>query len=127
MRKTQKQNARSKYKPLITAFACHETQSAKVNEWDIVDDDYYKTQLSVVLKVRAMENYCAVILKSKNMNKCYQCGQNRTAQVVKSENGLFGIDLSRTGGPETIWRNKDGMKAAWRENIEWLIESLVDE
>ena len=29
MRKTQKQNARSKYKPLITAFACHETQSAK--------------------------------------------------------------------------------------------------
>ena len=28
-RKTQKQNARSKYKPLITAFACHETQSAK--------------------------------------------------------------------------------------------------
>ena len=32
MRKTQKQNARSKYKPLITAFACHETQSAKEAE-----------------------------------------------------------------------------------------------
>ena len=29
MRKTQKQNTRSKYKPLITAFACHETPSAK--------------------------------------------------------------------------------------------------
>ena len=36
MRKTQKQNARSKYKPLITAFACHETQSAKDAEWDII-------------------------------------------------------------------------------------------
>ena len=33
MRKTQKQNARSKYKPLITAFACHETQSAKEFEY----------------------------------------------------------------------------------------------
>ena len=33
MRKTQKQNARSKYKPLITAFACHETQSAKDIEY----------------------------------------------------------------------------------------------
>lgn len=32
MRKTQNQNARSKREPLITAFACHETQSAKDNE-----------------------------------------------------------------------------------------------
>ncbi len=95
-----------------------------VNEWDSVDENLYRTQLSVILKVRSMENYCAVILVSNNNTKCYQCGRNRTAQVVKAENGKFGIDLSRAGGPETIWRNKDGMKAEWRKNIEWLIESF---
>lgn len=97
-----------------------------INQWNTVDEDFYKTQLSVVLKVRSMENFCAVILAANNMAKCFQCGNVRSAQVVKSENGKFGIDLSRTGGPETIWRNKsDGMtKASWRENVEWLIESL---
>lgn len=95
-----------------------------VNCWNHVDMDYYRTKLSVILKVRAMENYCAVILASQNLTKCYQCGQNRTAQVVKAIDGKFGIDLSRTGGPETIWRNKPGMKASWRDNIEWLICSM---
>ena len=95
-----------------------------VNRWKSVDREFYRSQLSVLLKVRAMENYCAVILTSDNINKCYQSGQNRTAQVVKEENGEYGIDLSRTGGPETIWKNKQGMKASWRKNIEWLIRSM---
>lgn len=95
-----------------------------VNRWDNVDLDFYNTTLSVVLKVRSMENYCAVVLTSSNLTKCFQCGQNRTAQVVKAENGQFGIDLRRTGGPETIWRDKDGMKACWRDNIEWLIGTM---
>lgn len=95
-----------------------------INFWDDVETDFYRTQLSLILKVRAMENFCAVILSSGNLTKCYQCGNNRTAQVVKAENGQFGIDLARTGGPETIWRNKDGMKAAWRDNIEWLIDTM---
>ena len=29
-----------------------------------------------------------------------------------------------TDRPETIWRNKDGMKARWRDNIEWLIGTM---
>lgn len=95
-----------------------------INRWNKVDLDYYRTKLSVILKVRSMENYCAVILSSDNITKCYQCGNNRTAQVVKSVNGKFGIDLSRTGGPETIWKDKPGMKASWRDNIEWLIKSM---
>ena len=95
-----------------------------INRWDSVDTEFYRTKLSVLLKVRSMENYCAVLLSSSNINKCYQCGQNRTAQVVKAVDGRFGIDLSRTGGPETIWRNKDGMRAAWRDNIEWLIGTM---
>ena len=98
-----------------------------INRWNKVDMDYYKTKLSVILKVRAMENYCAVILSSENLRKCYQCGNNRTAQVVKEDDGKFGIDLSRTGGPETIWKNKQYMKASWRKNIEWLIRSMQTE
>lgn len=45
-----------------------------VNRWDAVDMDFYKQQLSVILKVRAMENYCAVILAAQNLCKCFQCG-----------------------------------------------------
>ena len=95
-----------------------------INRWDTVDMDDYSTRLSAVLKVRAMENYCAVILASRNLKKCFQCGQNRTAQVVKAVDGKFGIDLRRTRGPETIWRDKPGMKARWRGNIEWLISTI---
>ncbi len=95
-----------------------------INRWKTVDMDFYETKLSVILKVRAMENYCAVVLTSRNLTKCFQCGQNRTAQVVKSVDGTFGIDLKRTGGPETIWKDKTGMKARWRENIEWLISTM---
>ena len=95
-----------------------------VNRWGTVDMDFYNAKLSVILKVRAMENYCAVLLLADNIRKAFQCGKNRTAQVIKEENGKFGIDLSRTGGPETIWRDKQGMKAEWRKNIEWLIESM---
>ena len=95
-----------------------------INHWNRIDSDFYAEKLSVVLKVRAMENYCAVLLTSDNLTKCFQCGQNRTAQVVKAVDGQFGLDLQRTGGPETIWRDKAGMRARWRDNIEWLIQSL---
>lgn len=95
-----------------------------INHWDKLDYEFYKTKLSVVLKVRAMENYCAVILESDKYVKCFQCGHNRTAQVIQPENGKFGIDLKRTGGPETIWRNKQGMRKEWRTNFEWLIDSI---
>lgn len=74
-----------------------------------------------MLKVRSMENFCAVLFETKEMSKCYQCGKNRTAQVLKAVDGNFEIDLDRTSGPEAIWRNKQGMKAAWRENFEWLV------
>lgn len=95
-----------------------------INHWDKLDSEFYKTKLSVVLKVRAMENYCTVILDSDKCTKCFQCGQNRTAQVIQPEKGKFGIDLKRTGGPETIWRNKQGMRKEWRTNFEWLIDSI---
>ena len=50
-------------------------------------------------------------------------GKNRTAQVVKPFDGVWGIDLERTTGPEAIWRNKQGMRESWRKNYEWLVEN----
>lgn len=79
--------------------------------------------MSLILKVRAMENFCVIILESDNINKCYQSGKNRTAQVVKAVDGYWGIDLERTSGLEAIWKNKTGMKASWRKNYEWLVEN----
>ena len=93
-----------------------------INRHGHIDPEMFRQKLSTVLKVRSMENFCAVILESENINKCFQCGKNRTAQVVKATNGVFGVDLDRTTGPEAIWRNKQGMKASWRENFEWLVE-----
>lgn len=95
-----------------------------INHWDELDENFYRAKLSLILKVRSMENFCAVLLDSPKIKKFYQCGKNRTAQVVKSENGMYGLDLSRTSGPEAIWRNKHGMKACWRDNIEYLIGSM---
>lgn len=95
-----------------------------INKWRHLDDTIYKTQLSDVLKVRSMENYCAVILESDKFYKCYQCGNNRTAQVVKMIDGKYGLDLDRTSGPETIWKNKNGMKADWRNGFEKLLHFL---
>lgn len=95
-----------------------------VNKHKYIEDEFFRSKLSVVLKVRSMENYCAVIIESENINECYQCGKNRTAQVLQSDGGNFGIDLDRTTGPEAIWKNKVGMKASWRENFEWLIYEM---
>ncbi|MBR4840201.1 MAG: carbon-nitrogen hydrolase family protein [Paludibacteraceae bacterium] len=95
-----------------------------VNRHKKIDKSFYDNKLSVLLKVRAMENYCAVLLESDNINKCYQPTMTRGSQVVKAEKGSFGIDLNRTKGPEVIWRDKDGMKADWRENFEWLVGQL---
>lgn len=89
-----------------------------------IGQNIFETKLSIVLKVRAMENFCAVILESPNIKHCYQTGNNRTAQVIPVENGYYGIDLSRTSGPEAIWKNKQGMKFEWRKNFEWLIEQI---
>lgn len=101
-----------------------------INRHDKIDTTFFQEKLSIILKVRAMENFCAVILESENINKCYQCGKNRTAQVVKATSECWRIDLERTSGPEAIWKNKMGMKASWRKNYEWLVKnasSLYDE
>ena len=92
-----------------------------VNQFDGLDKDFYQNKLSVVLKVRAMENYCAVLLKSDLITMCYQTSQNKTAQVLKSENGCFGLDLSRMKGPETIWKNVP----VWRNGYSLLIKQCA--
>lgn len=49
-----------------------------INRHKKLDREFYRTKLSIILKVRAMENFCAVILESDIENQCYQCGNNRT-------------------------------------------------
>ena len=99
------------------------------NDWGIVDHNYYERVLSNILKVRAAENFCAVILNSENIKKCFQVGNNKNAQIVKMCGGKFGIDLSRTTGPEAIWKNKNliGMRGEWRQNYEALLRYINDE
>lgn len=96
-----------------------------VNRHRSVDRKFFAEKLSVILKVRAMENFCAVVFESAEGSKCYQCGKNRTAQVVKARDGIFGIDLDRTSGPEAIWKDKKGMRKSWRKNYEWLVQNAT--
>lgn len=98
-----------------------------INRWDKLDMNFYNTILSDVLKVRSMENYCAVLLTTNGFTKCYQCGMNRTAQTVAAENGVYNLDFGRMSGPEVIWKDKPGMmKANWRKGYEKLIEYLEE-
>ena len=115
-----------KVQPLMYAKELRKYNNRKyiiINRHDHIDPVFFEEKLSVILKVRAMENFCAVILESDDLNKCYQCGMNRTSQVVRAVDGEFGIDLNRTSGPDAIWKNKAGMQASWRENYEWLVEN----
>lgn len=98
-----------------------------INRYETIDEEFFENKLSLVLKVRSMENFCGVILESKNINNCYQSGKNRTAQVIEVIDGEYRIDLSRTTGPGAIWKNKDGMRASWRNNFEWLVDKISKE
>lgn len=96
-----------------------------VNKWNSpVKNDYFENVLSDILRVRAMENFCAVVLFAPNKTMCYQCGDNRTSQIIENFNGSFILDTGRMGGPETIWKNKQGMNSKWRPAFEELISTL---
>jgi len=95
-----------------------------VNQHAKLDRSFYESILSAVLKVRAMENFVAVVLESDIINQCIQAGKNRTAQLVLPVNGYYGVDLVRTKGPDVIWQDKLGMRKSWRENIEFLVAQI---
>ena len=90
-----------------------------------IDEELFANKLSVILKVRSMENFCAVVLESENKNCCYQCANNGTVQVIAPVDGMYGIDLKRMAGPETIWKDKAGqMSEKWRGNFEFLVQRI---
>lgn len=96
-----------------------------INNWNKeIEKNFYETILSDILKVRSMESFCAVILNSLNIAMVYQCGDNRTSQVIAPQNNFYALDFGRMGGPETIWKNKTGMKACWRNGFELIINRL---
>lgn len=91
-----------------------------------IDEEFYENYLSVLLKARTTENYVTLILESDNINKCYQPTNNHDAQVVKSEDGIYYIDIKRASGPEAIWTTKRLMKKEWRKGFEILVRNMVD-
>lgn len=91
-----------------------------------LDEEFYENYLSVLLKARTTENYITLILESDNIKKCYQPTNNHDAQVVKSENGIYHVDIKRASGPEAIWKNKRLMKKEWRKGFEILVKKMVD-
>lgn len=94
-----------------------------VNRRKELSQDFLNNQLDSLLRVRAMENYCAVILESPIANRCYQTTKTRKSQVVKEVEGKFGIDLKRTTGPDSIWDASKG-KAIVNRRITY--ETLID-
>lgn len=95
-----------------------------INRWKEHDNHMYDTVLSDILKVRAIENYCAVVYTSPQKSMCFQSGKTKNVQSVALIEGGFLLDFGRMTGPETIWRNKEGMKASWRKGYETLINTL---
>ena len=93
-----------------------------VNKYARLSQEMFDTKLSLILKVRATDNFCAVLLESNLVNSCYQSSNYKRVQTIKTVKGKFGLDLVRAKGPETIWRNRDMMRASWRENFEWLVK-----
>ena len=94
-----------------------------INRWSNLGKSEYECFLSNIIRVRAAENYCACLLTSDSVVQCYQVGRNKNSQVVALSKQGFGIDLSRTSGPEAIWQTKAvGVRAEWRVNYEKMVQ-----
>lgn len=90
-----------------------------------IDEKFFEEKLSIILKTRTIENYCAVILESDNICKCYQSTSTRQVQLIKeNDENIWSLDLKRMTGPDSIWRNREGMRKDWRENFENLIDCM---
>ena len=114
-----------KFLPLLYSHDLDRFKDRKyvlINRWKHVEQQEFEEKLSVVLKARAMENFCVVIHESDYGNYCYQCGLSKTAQVVKPNAGYYDVDLSRAGGPDSIWRQH----AKWKRNLDFLIDKLKE-
>lgn len=98
-----------------------------LNRWNELDLDYYSKRLSTILKARAAENFCIVMLVSPQKNECIQVGLNKNVQIVQCKNGTYGLDLKRASGPESFWKNNYniGIKAKWRNKYKLLISRLL--
>lgn len=100
-----------------------------INKWDKpVSNEFFNGVLSNVLKVRAVENYSALIFYDGKKELCLQTGKNKNAQIVERNhvNG-YGLDFARMTGPEAIWRTSKqvGIKAEWREGYEDILKYII--
>ena len=92
-----------------------------VNQHKHITDKFFRTQLDTVLKVRAVENLCAVLLESDDFSRCYQCTNHKESQVIMPIGGYFDLDLKRTHGPKHTGLHENKQ---WTPSIEFLVEML---
>ncbi|TCX56100.1 hypothetical protein C1I38_00860 [Dehalobacter sp. 12DCB1] len=97
-----------------------------INRWPVHDDGQFDNIYSDILKVRTVENFCAVLYTSPEKSMCFQAGKNKNVQSVMLIDGEYRLDFTRMSGPEAIWKNKDGMRANWRCGYETLVCSLTE-
>ncbi len=98
-----------------------------INKWDTVNKRMYESQLLNLIRVRAIENYCAVMLVSNNIQECYQATENKKAQRLELIDGGFWLDLSRCSGPNALWQNRKlMMQKDWRINYELLLKRILE-
>lgn len=98
-----------------------------VNKYPTLTVDDYEKLLFTVLRVRAMENFCVVILEGGDINICLQSTNIKESQVIEPKDGYYNVALARAKGPENIWKNKKNeTKSKWREGYEFLIDVAME-
>ena len=101
MRKTQKQNARSKYKPLITAFACHETQSAKEPEQymsDFSNLDLFFKKIRIQILYGKGNDYVRVKLRTLLKHYGYKRRSQLLIQHINRCLYFYHLEITVRGG-----------------------------
>lgn len=87
-------------------------------------------ELKELLKLRALENHCAVILEGAAECCAYQVTPAHTVQELQNTEEGFALDFSRMTGPASIWKNKVSgdrirCRASWRKSFQCLIQRAV--
>lgn len=96
-----------------------------INDYPDLTEKQFKSTLSTILKVRSMENYCPVILKSPLKTFAVQACSTKNIQILAPENGLFWLDLNRASGPKILRDGESKQGKMIKNNYEWIINNLI--
>ena len=95
------------------------------NHYSELPEDKRDGILSTILKVRSMESFCPVILHGPNETKVIQVGNTKNIQILKLENGQYGIDLNRATGPKILRESMTRNQKKICSHYKWMIDNLL--